>query len=122
MNTVGRPLKHGLYDRIDEYVYPRSEQAERMLGTSPTEAQVRSMVDAMAQDMSDHPFLDSDSGAPIFGKDDTANRALARYMGKTMALGLSDPACQAICKSLHVKSASEVFEKMAYISIFKRAH
>ena len=39
-----------------------------------------------------------------------------------MALGLSDPACQAICKSLHVKSASEVFEKMAYISIFKSAH
>ncbi len=122
MNTVGRPLKHGLYDSIDEYVYPRSEQAERMLGTNPTEAQVRSMVDAMAQDMSDHPILDSDSGAPVFGKDDAANRALARYMGKTMALGLSDPACQAICKSLHVKSASEVFEKMAYISIFKRAH
>ena len=122
MNTVGRPLKHGLYDSIDEYVYPRSEQAERMLGTNPTEAQVRSMVDAMAQDMSDHPILDSDSGAPVFGKDDAANRALARYVGRLISLNLPDATRDAIRTNLQVDSVSGMFAQKAYVGIYGNAH
>ncbi len=115
MNTVGRTLEQGLYDRIDEYTYAMWEPATRTLGANPTAEQVRKLVDDIRQQL--RSPITTKYGTPIFLRDDEANKALARYIGKSLALELSDATCKAICKSRHVKSASDVFEQVAYDSL-----
>ena len=115
MNTVGRTLEQGLYDRIDEYTYAMWEPATSTLGANPTAEQVRKLVDDIRQQLRT-PIV-TKYGTPIFLRDDEANKALARYIGKSLALELSDATCKAICKSRHVKSASDVFEQVAYDSL-----
>ena len=116
MDTVGRPLKHGLFDTIRKYASERLKQVTTKLETGPMEDQVRSMVRDMAEEMRKTPIV-GDKNSALFLRDNRANMALARYIGTSMALELSDATCQAICKSQHVESASEVFAQMALDSI-----
>ncbi len=116
MDTVGRPLKQGLFDTIREYARERLELVTTKLGTAPTEDQVRSMVRDMAEEMRKKPIVGAHNSA-IFLGDNRANMALARYIGTSMALELSDATCKSICKIQHVESASEVFAQMALDSI-----
>ena len=116
MDTVGRPLKHGLFDTIGEYAREMSKKVTTKLEIDPTEDQVRSMVRDMAEEMRKKPIVGAHNSA-LFLRDNRANMALARYIGTSMALELSDETCQAICKSQSVETASEVFAQMALDSI-----
>ena len=117
MDTVGRPLKPYLFDDIHDYVCHMAGSVARSLGPRPTKDQVHSMVDDLPEDMSISFSYDMADDGPVFPGDSKANKALAHYIAKSMELELSDTARQAICKNLHVKSASEVFEPMAYDAI-----
>ncbi len=116
MDTVGMPLTPDHFDIIENYASTMSRLFKQMLRANPTEAQVRTVVSAIERQMHHHR-IDTQSGKPLFGKDDDANVALARYVGRLMSLNLPDATRDAIRTHMQVESTDEFFAQKAYEGI-----
>ncbi len=127
MDTVGRPLTRNDFDPIGACVRSISDFIERKSleltshGTSFTKAKVRELVDEVEQQIQGHLITDA-RDEPLFGSDDKANSALARYVGRLISLSLPDDTYAAIRTHLHVKSVTGLFAQMAYVGIYQSVH
>ena len=121
MDTVGRPLTPDHFEPIEAYASEMSDLIKGMLRANPTEAQVRTVVNGVERQMR-RLHITNDEGEPLFGRDDDANRALARYVGRLISLNLPDATRDAIRTNLQVDSVSGMFAQMAYVSIYQYAH
>ena len=127
MDTVGRPLAKNHFKPIRAYVGSISnaiEMKSRELtsyGTSFTEAKVRELVDEVERQIQGL-LITNARDEPLFGSDDKANRALARYVGRLISLSLPDDTYDAIRTHLHVESVTGMFAQMAYVGIYQSVH
>ena len=127
MDTVGRPLAKNHFKPIRAYVGSISnaiEMKSRELtsyGTSFTEAKVRELVDEVERQIQGL-IITNARDEPLFGSDDKANRALARYVGRLISLSLPDDTYDAIRTHLHVESVTGMFAQMAYVGIYQSVH
>ncbi len=121
MDTVGRPLTPDHVDPIDAYASTMSNTIKGMLRANPPADMVRRVVNEVERQMQRSPIT-NDEGEPLFGRDDDANRALARYVGRLISLNLPDATRDAIRTNLQVDSVSGMFAQKAYVGIYGNAH